>query len=314
MRLPQGLYLMVLVTNFGYHHRVDLQKSTTKINVWYTRDEGLQNGFSNLTSHGQFFFYTSLDMPATNDTSYEPGTTTNTMHTLYLGPSATVEGMPPEVMTMIVSCVEKVPKPAWKTTYELPNDHFEHIIESEDLFSLRLTSNRIRDTTWYGFVVRYFTTRKHMLSRHSLQALLDISNHTVLRHCVRKIIIGPERVNSNFYVNFEYPRDLYDTWREVERPYHDLVDEQEEFEATKQPTCMLRTIFKNLKNFNDICIETAEEEDAALKHKYFDWTHSWGSKSILQKSGRDDLGDDTWPGPHSVLVSRRTIQVPFSVS
>jgi len=211
--------------------------------------------------------------------------------------------MPPEVMAMIVSCVEKVPKPAWKTTYELPKDHFEHIIESDDLFSLRLTSNRIRQTTWYGFVLRYFTTRKHMLSRHSLQALLDISNHSVLRHCVRKVVIGPERVNSNFYVNFEYPRDLYDSWREIEGPYHDLVDEQEEFDATKEPTCMLRTIFKNLKNLNDICIETAEEEDAVLRDEHFDWTHSWGSDSILRKSGRDNLGNDAWPGPSSVLVN-----------
>jgi hypothetical protein len=241
-------------------------------------------------------------MSATNDIPHEPKITTGAMHTLLTKPSATLEGMPPEMMTMILSCVEKVPKPVWKVTYKLPINHFKYIIDSDDIFSLRLTSNRIRDTTWYGFIMRYFTTRKHMLSRHSLQALLDISNHSTLRHCVRKVIIGPERVNSNLYLAFGKPRDLYDSWREIQGPYHDLVDEQEEFDASKEPTCMLRTIFKNFKNLNAIVIETAEENDAISPKQDLDWSNSWGTKLILQKTGRDDPRNNTQPSPYSVLL------------
>jgi hypothetical protein len=66
-----------------------------------------------------------------------------------------------------------------------------YTIGRDALSDLRAVSRRIQQTTLDDFAQRYFTTRKHMLSRHSLQCLLDIANNPGLGPYVREVAIGP---------------------------------------------------------------------------------------------------------------------------
>ena len=104
-----------------------------------------------------------------------------------LRPAPTLEGLPPEVMYIVLN--------AYK------DDEYGrriHRLEKSDLCNLRLVSRRVHDTTLHGFGKRIFASRKHMLSRYSLYGLRDISRHETFRDYVREVVIGPERVNQDF--------------------------------------------------------------------------------------------------------------------
>jgi hypothetical protein len=66
-----------------------------------------------------------------------------------------------------------------------------YTIGRDALSDLRALSRRTQQTTLDDFAQRYFTTRKHMLSHHSLQCLLDIANNPGLGPYVREVAIGP---------------------------------------------------------------------------------------------------------------------------
>lgn len=106
---------------------------------------------------------------------------------ILLRPAPTLEGLPLELMYMVLN--------AYKKDEYCPRTY---ILEQSDLCNLRLVSRRVHETTLHDFGKRIFTSRKHMLSRYSLYALRDISRHATFRHYVREVTIGPERVNPDF--------------------------------------------------------------------------------------------------------------------
>lgn len=86
-----------------------------------------------------------------------------------------LEALPVELMKLVTQSTDAKGKP---------------ILSGCDLCNLRSTSRRIQQTTFDDWVKRRFTTRKHMLSRASLQCLLSISTNPVLRSFVQEVAIG----------------------------------------------------------------------------------------------------------------------------
>jgi hypothetical protein len=53
----------------------------------------------------------------------------------------------------------------------------EHTFDAVDMGKLRLVSRQVVAKTRNKFITRHSTSRKHMLSHHGLQALMDINQH-----------------------------------------------------------------------------------------------------------------------------------------
>lgn len=63
-------------------------------------------------------------------------------------------------------------------------------LESKDFFNFRLCNLYLRNSTFALFIKLYFRTRTHMLSRHSLMNLLDISHHPIFGLSIRSVVIA----------------------------------------------------------------------------------------------------------------------------
>lgn len=83
------------------------------------------------------------------------------------------------------------------TLESLPTELLTAVAEaadSNDLLALRLTSRRLRDTSEEPFGTAFFTIRKHIISRHSLQGLVEITAHPTFGQYVRTVMIGATRI------------------------------------------------------------------------------------------------------------------------
>jgi hypothetical protein len=132
-----------------------------------------------------------------------------------------------------------------------------YTINLEDLISLHSISHRVQQTTLDEFAQRYFTTRKYMLSRHSLQCLLDIANHPRLSSYVREVAIGPERINSDLktFLGTWNPADPVDWLERFSPKYVQHVQEQKQLNANNGAVTMLGTAFKAFENLQHIRID-----------------------------------------------------------
>ncbi|KAK1757165.1 hypothetical protein QBC47DRAFT_444060 [Echria macrotheca] len=77
----------------------------------------------------------------------------------------------------------------------LPNEILENIafyLEPEDLVSLRLTCRKVNSALWYFFSKNYFTKRQFMVSKQSVDTLLDISHHAALCSKLRHLVLVPD--------------------------------------------------------------------------------------------------------------------------
>lgn len=108
-------------------------------------------------------------------------------------PPGALDGMPPEVLAMIVKAPENNGKP---------------VLSLEDISDLRLVSRRIVDTSLGPCGDRLFAERKFMLSRSSLAALEVLVEDPNLDNLVRGIAIGPERINPGLKSFLGYPFTL----------------------------------------------------------------------------------------------------------
>ena len=78
--------------------------------------------------------------------------------------SASISSLSPELVDMITS-----------------------YLESDDLSRLRLSYRSLCECSLFRFIQRYFHTRIHVLTQHSLQALLEISRHPVFGPSIRTL-------------------------------------------------------------------------------------------------------------------------------
>jgi hypothetical protein len=67
-------------------------------------------------------------------------------------------------------------------------------LTTPDYGSVRLTCSTVEKKVWDSFAKEFFTRKQFMLTRPSLQALIDISNHDSLKGYLKKVIIGTNLV------------------------------------------------------------------------------------------------------------------------
>jgi hypothetical protein len=85
--------------------------------------------------------------------------------------SASIYCLSPELITMIADC-----------------------LGSDDLFNFRLCSQYFTNSSLRLFTNRFFRERIHLLTQHSLLALLDISRHQVFGASIHTVTITPDHL------------------------------------------------------------------------------------------------------------------------
>ncbi|CAG8901554.1 unnamed protein product [Penicillium egyptiacum] len=120
-------------------------------------------------------------------------------------------------------------------------------LESRDFFNLRLGSLYLRDSTFALFLKLYFRTRTHMLSRHSLMKLLDISHHPILGPSIRSVVITtnhltPDGLSDEPYLPTWMERNVYPIDKKRYREYY---IQQNSFRQSGLDTTYLSEILAN---------------------------------------------------------------------
>lgn len=121
-------------------------------------------------------------------------------------------------------------------------------IESKDFFNLRLSSLYLRDSTFALFLKLYFRTRTHMLSRHSLMNLLDISHHPIFGPSIRSVVITTNHLTPDGLSDEPYLPGR--TERNVSPPinkksYREYYTQQNSFRQSGLDTTYLSEILAN---------------------------------------------------------------------
>lgn len=165
----------------------------------------------------------------------EPVVTEAVMPDPTAAPTAALTGMPVGLMSIIAKAVSSDNKP---------------ILSSQDISSLRLSSRGLHDETFDAFILRFFRTRKYILSRVSLQCLLDIARDPKLGKFVREVIIDSAQIN---YILEESD---FTAPPEVREHLQSTTDEQEEFEDSGEAVEMLKNAFKALSCLEHVHIST----------------------------------------------------------
>jgi hypothetical protein len=112
-----------------------------------------------------------------------------------------LEGLPVEIMNTIVQVVGPAINdsiPQTPSEFSSPQDDF--ILNAYDISALRLASHHLESTTLNTFTCRFFTTRKHMLSKVSVTCLYRIALSPKFNFAVQEIDIGLERINSGLTI------------------------------------------------------------------------------------------------------------------
>jgi hypothetical protein len=206
--------------------------------------------------------------------------------------------MPVEIMNIIIEAM--VPVPAvidsdsasdCSSDNDKANDDF--ILNAYDVSALRLARRTLESTTLDAFTRRFFTVRKHMLSKASLTCLSQIASSCEFSSYVTEVAIGPERINSGLKMFLSgVSRASADNWkREAQGDWQKLVDKQRAFDGSDEAYTMLKTAFKSYKNLKHVCIDAYEENDADS-----DWSKASGANSTMRKAGFAQLNAQIYWG------------------
>lgn len=117
-----------------------------------------------------------------------------------------MQGMPGEIISMDGSLDNKT---------EVANS--TPILDVSDVKNLCLYTRRSKQTAFDVYAQRYFTVRKYVLSRASLEALLSIAQDPEWSPYVRELSIGPKDVPWFGQLNFD------DSWDACQLKYWDEV-------------------------------------------------------------------------------------------
>lgn len=209
-----------------------------------------------------------------------------------------------------------------------------HTLNQTDLGNLRLTSRRIQKATFNTIAPHWHKTRKVMLSRPSLQCLLDIANDEYTRTHVQEIAIGPELPTPDFEKLLNQTMQLNeaglldDDSLELEEYYVTSKRHKAYWQKTFQPTCqrleqeqaafsssglMVRMLTEALQKFPNLQRVRLDsyplnllDSDATSPTTYAAWTTAWGTKTLLKDMGYDEFKEvKYWPSA-SMILSRTT--------
>jgi hypothetical protein len=204
-------------------------------------------------------------------------------------PAATLEGMPVEIMNMIIEAMVPVPAvidsdSASDCSSDDDKAHDDFILNAYDVSALRLASRTLESTTLDAFTRRFFSVRKHMLSKASITCLSQIASCRKFSSVVHEVAIGSERINSGLTMFVGVVREEYTkNWkREAQGDWQALVDEQRAFDASGQAHSMLENALKGFTNLAHVRIDTYPDNKG---DNDADWSKAWGAKSMMRKAG-----------------------------
>jgi hypothetical protein len=167
---------------------------------------------------------------------------------------ATLEDLPVELMDMIMKI---------KGANDAP------LLDVNDLTSLRQPSRQINALSLRTLSRRFFTMRKHMRSRASLECLVGIARSPALSPYVQTVAIGPERVNSRVQATTPHSKDpaVRDGWKEGNEVAWDaLVREQRESDASNAADSMMKEAFELFKNLKLVRLDSYATKDRLKKY------------------------------------------------
>ncbi|KAF2102783.1 hypothetical protein NA57DRAFT_52335 [Rhizodiscina lignyota] len=87
-----------------------------------------------------------------------------------------------------------------KSFTDLPEEMIEEIctpLPDDDIYALRLTCRRLKENTLHFFKSKFFNIRKHMLTRKSLQDLIDLAHNSDYSRQVKTLILLLPRLLSH---------------------------------------------------------------------------------------------------------------------
>jgi hypothetical protein len=202
-------------------------------------------------------------------------------------PAATLEDMPVEIMNLIIEAMVPVPAvidSASDCSSDDDKAHDDFILNAHDVSALRLASRTLESTTLDAFTRRFFTVRKHMLSKASITCLSQIASCPKFSSVVHEVAIGPERINSGLTMFMGVVREEYTkNWkREAQGNWQALVDEQHAFDASGQANSMLGNALKGFTNLKHVRIDTYPDNKG---DNGADWSKAWGAKSMMRQAG-----------------------------
>jgi hypothetical protein len=201
---------------------------------------------------------------------------------------ASLDTMPPEIMDIIA-----------KSQTKGAHGKDEFVLDAQDFGNLRLVNRQVCHTTFHTFAKRFFTLRKHMLSRFGLQALDNISRHPHLRKYVKEVAFGPERVRDDVADHMR-DCDFIDRMSEVARKrwerhyggvYELVVSEQQKLEweyaflGTSGLSSMLSAALSGFSALENVRIDAHKDES----DKEQPWDRPWGITNTLRALGYAEL-------------------------
>ncbi|KAF2279989.1 uncharacterized protein EI97DRAFT_429746 [Westerdykella ornata] len=159
-------------------------------------------------------------------------------------------------------------------------------LSTVDLGSLRRTCRTIERSLFDSFAKEFFSKRQFMLTRPSLQALVDISKHPNLSKELRHVIIGLEKYRGGLQPTFDFPDDS------AYKKYQDGFIDQTVFLDLGLARDFLSEAFKNLPNLETVGIRNYSARGRWREGPDALW-RSYGAPTVYQETGKNlppDLG------------------------
>ena len=163
----------------------------------------------------------------------------------------------------------------------LPTELLECIVlelpTTSDLCSLRAVCHELEAKTFNVFGRLHFSSRHHMISLFSLQALIDISNHQGFAPFVRRIIFGTDQLTEHF------PEFLPGKINEIDNHYQ-LLSDQEHIKQTGLHLSMITIAFRNFKNCHALKVQATPSMRSHGNHDQ-SFRRSYGAMTIYHATG-----------------------------
>lgn len=164
----------------------------------------------------------------------------------------------------------------------LPTELLEYIVlelpTTSDLCSLRAVCHGLEAKTFDVFGRLYFTSRRHMISLFSLQALIDISNHRGFAPFVQRVIFGTDQLTEH------PPEPSPEKIDEIDNHYQ-LLGDQEYIKQTGLDLSMITVAFRNFKNCHALEVQASPSMRSHGNHDQ-SIRHSYGAMTIYHATGR----------------------------
>lgn len=142
-------------------------------------------------------------------------------------------------------------------------------LESRDFLNFRLANRSLRARSFQDFTMRFFETRRHILSRHSLETLRNVATHPAFGSALRVLVIHPDHLTARHLANF---RDK-EAAAVDKISYEQHLAEQDHLAASGYDTACLAQGLSKATNCRTIFIE----DD--IDHR------PWGARSLEKLTG-----------------------------